>query len=455
MKKGLSKPLCLVLSAAILVAMAACNSSTPSASDTSATSADVSVATSSERIKLAMLDMKTEEAVKGSVEGLVYREAVNSFKAENPNLQLEEEVISHEVYETKVKTLAAANELPDIFEALPSFMKQFYDNDQILDLKPLMAADSEWGSRFPDGSLGDMTFGENVLATPRVAIANHVILWNTEIFKKCGIEKFPANSDEFKVAVKTLKDNGYIPLACGNKGKYLISSQIMPGILFKFASADWYESLKNNKGAKFTDPAPLAAITYLDELMKMGLFNEDVNSIEPQQARALYYDEKAAMCLEGSWVISNFINETTQDIRDKTDITIFPQVADKPELANQIVGGQGWGSVLSSRLKDKPLALACDFLKRLTSPEAQGKLVEGGSLAVVENALYDKSKLDPFFNEFLSMYNSYTTIVGCPEVQLSVDYMDASYTGYQELSIGSITPQQLAEKLQAAQEAAQ
>ena len=45
--------------------------------------------------------------------------------------------------------------------------------------------------------------------------------------------------------------------------------------------------------------------------MKMGLFNEDVNSLEQSQARQLYYSGKAAMAAEGSWIIGNFINETT------------------------------------------------------------------------------------------------------------------------------------------------
>ena len=52
------------------------------------------------------------------------------------------------------------------------------------------------------------------------------------------------------------------------------------------------------------------------------------------------------------------------------------------------------------------------------------------------------------------MYNSYDKIVGCPEVQLSTAYMDASYVGYQEMSIGSLTPEELAAKLQEAHESA-
>ena len=85
--------------------------------------------------------------------------------------------------------------------ALPTYMKSFYDNGQIVDLKPLIDADSEWKDRYQDGALGDFEYGDVILGAPRIAIYNSLILWNKEIFAKCGYNEFPKTAEEFKECV--------------------------------------------------------------------------------------------------------------------------------------------------------------------------------------------------------------------------------------------------------------
>ena len=91
----------------------------------------------------------------------------------------------------------------------------------------------------------------------------------------------------------------------------------------------------------------------------------------------------------------------------------------------------------------------------MTSPEIQAAGVERGLVSVLKDTPYDESKIDPLYQKFLDLYASKEIKVGCPEVQLSTDYMDASYTGYQELSVGAVTPEELANNLQEAHEMAE
>jgi raffinose/stachyose/melibiose transport system substrate-binding protein len=458
-KRVLSTLLCTVMGAGLMAGCgnAASNSNTTSG-ESAATSSSAEAASNSSQDdqKLVIMHMFTDELVEqNNAEAIVFQDAIKRFKESHPDVEVEEEQISQNAgYESKIKTLAAANELPDVFEALPSMMSTFYDNGQVMDLAPVLEEDAEWKDTFTNGAFGDFTFGDKVLGAPRCAIVNHVLYWNKDIFNKCGLTEFPKDSDEFLEDVKILKENGYIPLASGNKGKYMIASQVMPGILFKFVSNDWYESLKNYEGASFEDEDALAAISYMDELMKAGMFNDDVNSIDEFQARQLYYSGKAAMYVEGSWSVSSFITDCDAAVKDNTEMTVFPPVKGKEDLANQMVSGQGWGMALNSNLSDTKKQLAIDFLKELTSPEIQGEGVEKGLLSVIKDTPYDESKIDPFYQKFLDLYNSMDTKVGCPEVQLSTAYMDASYNGYQEMSVGSITPEELAKELQQAHESA-
>lgn len=406
----------------------------------------------SEQPELTIMHMWSDDMAEQNVaEAVAVRHAIDNFKEKHPEIKVVEEQVSQNAgYESKIKTLAAANELPDVFLALPSMMSMFYDNGQVTDLAPILEKDTEWYDSFSDGAFGDYNFGDTILGVPRCAIMNHVLYWNEDIFKKCGIEEFPKNSTEMLNAVKALKDNGYIPMSCGNKGKYLVASQIMPGILFKSADKEWYEKVKNYDGASFEDQEVIEAITYLKDLMDAGLFNEDVNSIDELQARENFYAGKAAMYVEGSWSVSGLISDCPKEIIEHTNITVMPPMDGKEALDSQIVTGQGWGFSLNSELSEEEQGLAIEFLKEITSPEIQAECVENGLLSVLKETPYDKEKLDPFYEEFLELYDSKEIRVGCPEVQLSVDYMDASYTGYQELSVGNITPEELAKSLQEA-----
>lgn len=399
----------------------------------------------------------TDEVVKqGNAEGIAIQEAIENFKEAHPEVNVVVETITQDAgYESKMKTLAAADELPDVFVSLPSMMNTFYDNGQILDLAPILEEDKEWADTFADGAFGDFTFGDTILGVPRCAIANSILFYNTDIFEKCGIKEFPKNTDELMDVVKILKENGYIPFANGNKTQYALASQFMPGLLFKFASNDWYENVKNYEGASFEDEEPLAAINYLKDLMDAGAFNEDLNSIDVDQARQLYYSEQAAMYVEGSWVVASFITDCDDAVKEKTELTIFPTAPGKEDLDSQIVSGQGWGFSVNSEISEEKQNLAIDFLKEITSPEIQAAGVERGLVSVLKDTPYDESKIDPLYNKFLKLYDSKETKVGCPEVQLSTDYMDASYTGYQELSVDAITPEELAATLQEAHESAE
>lgn len=396
----------------------------------------------------------TDEVIaEGNAEGIAIQRAIENFKANHPELDVVVETMTQDAgYEQKIKTLAAADELPDVFVALPSLMNTLYDNGQIIDLAPILAEDAEWADTFADGAFGDFTFGDIILGSPRCAIANSMLFYNTAIFEECGITEFPTNTDEFIETVQILKDNGYIPIGDGNKAQYALASQVMPGILFAFNSNEWYENVRNYGGASFEDEGAVEAITYLNTLLEMGAFNEDMNSIDVDQARELYYSGEAAMYIEGSWVVASFINDCSEEVKATTEITVFPTATGHEDLKGQIVSGQGWGFSASTGENQD---LAIEFMKEMTSPEIQAESVENGLVSVLKEVDYDESKVDPLYTKFLETYNAYETKVGCPEVQLSTDYMEASYVGYQEMSVGSTTPEELAATLQEAHEFAE
>lgn len=366
-----------------------------------------------------------------------------------PDLKLNVEVVANDLYQDKVKTLIATDSLPDIFQALPGLMTNAYDNDQIMDLAPILAEDTEWSDRMLEGAFNDFTFGDTILGVPQSSIVCSMIVYNKAIFEECGITEFPKTVEDFEKAVVAIKEKGYIPVACGNKVGYMIASQIMPSVLFRYVDTDWYESFKNQTGAKYTDENAVAAITEMKNLADMGMYNEDVNSQEELLANAYYYNGQAAMLWGGYWITKNVVVNATEDVLANSAVATFPGTAENPDYASYIPGGQGWGLSLNSSLEGDEKAIALDFVKSLSEPEVQSEIIEGGCLPIAESAEYDLSGEHPLITEMLDMIDA-QVMVPTPETQLNASYVAATYDGYQELLIGTLTPEQLAEKLQTA-----
>jgi raffinose/stachyose/melibiose transport system substrate-binding protein len=430
-----------VLVASMVLITAACGGNKENSGPTSSNSSD-------EKIKLTLYHQWTDEYQLAPAVNL--REVIEQFREENPNVDLTVEVIAPSTYTQKIQTFAASDDLPDIFPALPSMQQTFSKNNLIADLTPIFDKDPEWKNGFVPGAFDDQTFAGKIYGVPYESLISTVLYWNKDIFAKSGIDHFPSNLDEFEDAIKKLQDHGYVPIAMGNKTKDPLASTFMPGLVYRYIDRQWYDSVRENKGAAFTDPEYVKAIDKLGELIKLGAFNKDMNSLEATQAIAnYYYTGKAAMFVWGSWWVSDMIAGAPKEILDNTELTTLPAQVSKPELGDLAAGGTGWGYVVNSKVTGAKLDAAIKFLKLMTSKQSGEKMLNAGSISAIKADPTDRSKLPPFFLKFLEFRDNVIP-VPVPEIQFSSTYVDASYTGYQDYSTGGITSQKLAEKLQEA-----
>ncbi len=388
-----------------------------------------------------------------AVEAVEFRNSIEQFKTEHPDLDFQVEQVASDIYVTKLQTVAASDDLPNIFCTLSSHQQTFSTSGQILSLNTYLDAEPDWKDSFVGGAFDDQTIGDQVYGIPFENLLCHVLYWNRDIFEKCGITSFPTSMEEFKEAVQKLLDKGYTPIAIGNKAKAPLSSVVAPGVVFRYVSKDWYQDLKNGGTAKFTDSEYIEAVEALGSLIDMGAFNADMNSLDgsPMARAQYYYTGKAAMHIDGSWSVSSMINECPKEILDVTEIATIPGPADKSQYAKQIPSGTGWGWSVASKASDEQISASVEFLKLITSKETHQKIIDGGSISAVNVEPTAGADLHPLFLKFLAL-RSDSELVPTPEIQLSSVYVDASYTGYQDFSIGTLTAEQLAQKLQKALE---
>ena len=353
-------------------------------------------------VKLTLGDRLLENSTEGSV--IARRQMIDEFKKEHPNIEIVEESLQDATYKTKIKTLAAGNDLPDVFELLGSDAEMFTDNKLILPLDGIMEQHPEWKNGFIQSTLDDFTINGQLMGAPMQLLSTSLIFYNKDIFEKVGIDKFPSAWPEFMDAIDKLKANGYTPIALGNKDKWVAESCILSALGDRYTGTDWFNSVKTKQGAKFTDQSFVDALAALQNLSKLGAFNKDMNSIDNSQQRALYYSGKAAMFFEGDWAISSLSSEAPDEIKNSTGLAILPSGDGGSGKANDVSGGAAWAFAINANLEGDKLEAAVELVKKLTGVEQANLGAENNAVAATIPTDYDKSKVSPLFNEYLEMF---------------------------------------------------
>jgi len=379
-------------------------------------------------------------------------ELIEKFKKDHPEIKLTEEIQSHDAYETKIKTLAAGNELPDVFLMKSSMVKTFVDNGLVLPLDDMLNGDADWKNGFVSGALDTYTVDNKVYGIQFSGGPTHTIFYNKDLLAKAGYSEFPKSWDDFIKLIDALKAKGITPIAFGNKGKWLANSSYLSTLGDRFTGTEWFNSLKDYGGAKFTDPEFVQALTALQDLNKHGAFNSDMNSIDNNQMKTLYYNEKAAMFIEGAWAISAMEAGAPKEIVDKTELAVFPAISGAKGEQNSVSGGGGWAYAVNANVDKAKLKDIALLLKSLSDKNAAEVVLKYGDMPSSKIEDMSKIELTPLMQKLIKLLET-TKYVPIYDSQLSPALTEEMNTAMQNMIIGQITPQQAAEQMQKEYEA--
>ncbi|ACT03691.1 extracellular solute-binding protein [Paenibacillus sp. JDR-2] len=404
-----------------------------------------------EPVKVKFMNMWAKDSTENVA--VTVREQLAKFQADNPDIIVEEESIGDQnAYYTKLKTLAASNDLPDIFISKGSELAMFAQNETAAPLDEVLSADTAWKDGFLPTAFNDLTSGGHTYGVPFSMLATSVIYYNKQIFADAGIVSFPKTWAELQDAVDKLKAKGITPIALGNKEQWVAESCILSALGDRFTGTDWFNGIINKSGSKFTDPDFVKGLTALQDLAKQGAFNADLNSINNDQQKTLYFNGKAAMFMEGSWAIGA-VASAPKEVADNTDVAVLPSVEGGKGNALATSGGAGSGYAVGIKgFADKKDAIA-KVIKAISGEEFAKGLAEKGEPVAFKVADYDKSKVSPLAVKYaeLSSQLQFTPIY---DSYLSPALVSVLNADLQALLINAVTPEELAKKVQAEYEKA-
>lgn len=376
------------------------------------------------------------------------REALDKFQKENPDIVIKEEAIGDQnAYYTKLKTLAASNNLPDIFISKGSELAMFAANDTVVPLNEILEADKDWKDGFLPSSFNDLSSNGQTYGIPFSMLATSVVYYNKQILADAGYDTFPATWTEFVDAIEKIKALGIVPIALGNKEQWVAGSCILSALGDRFTGPEWFESVNGNTGAKFTDAAFVESLSAFQSLAKMGAFNSDMNSINNDQQKTVYFNGKSAMFMEGSWAIGA-VAAAPQEIADNTGVAILPAV--DGGHGNQLAtsGGAGSGFAVGVKGYEAKQEAIAKVLKAISGAEFATSLAEKGEPTAFKVSDYDTSKVSPLAVKYaeLSATLQFTPIY---DSYLSPSLVNTMNAGLQDLLIEVVSPEELAKRIQA------
>lgn len=358
---------------------------------------------------------------------------IKAYEEENPDIDIQTEILGNEQYKEKVKVLSASNELPDVgITWAAGYMKPFVEGNMFAPLDDIAQAD-----KFVAGTLDAFSVDEKPYALP-LELNITPVYYNKEIFEKHNLE-VPKTYDEFLNVVETLVDKGVTPITLGNKDRWT-------GSMWYMYLADRIggpESLNNaiNRTGSFEDPALVKAAEEISKLVDMGAFVKGFNGLSNDEAKGYFMNEQAAMYLMATWELPNYTTspDVAKEFKEKVGYFKFPSYEGGKGDIDSYVGGPGVGLFVSEQSKVKDDAKA--FVSYLVEEWGKRSVVDAG---VIPATKVDTSNgaLDQMYIDILNDLGKATNLTLYADVQMSAGVADVHLNQIQALFGGQSSPKE-------------
>ncbi len=300
-----------------------------------------------------------------------YVDILRRFESETGNTVLDESSTSDEAWKTDVlKDFAAGNE-PDILfffaagaDSAP-LLSRVVSLEEINEAYPGLDLKENDALREPDGK---------VYAVPVRGFWEGLYV-HTDLFEQYGAP-LPEDWDSLLEAIRIFRENGIVPIA--------VSLSDIPHYLAEMsllACASPEDLRARPKSFEEVPASWLEAMGVIRELAEAGAFADNAGSTYESASTELFLTKKAAMQLDGSWLVSSFAPEMMETL------AVLPMpLKNGRGVSDCYIGGVSMGFYLTRRAwesgrRDAAVALFAELtgeesIRRLGNAALSGKLLD-------------------------------------------------------------------------------
>ncbi len=383
------------------------------------------------------------------------------FRDDNPDVDLQMEILFSQAYHQKLSAYIAAGQLPDVMYMWPTTRDSsalLHSQKLVKDLAPLLGKD--FLSNFVAPALNVNAQSSKMLAElPQSFTYTTVMYTNKKLLSDLKIP-LPKTYAALKAMVPKLRVKGVQTILLPDGDQWPAQSCLFSTVAGRMLGDAWIDRVNAGK-ARFTDPAFVAALTFVKTMFTDGVINWS-NIQQPYgDGPGLFAAGKAAFIIDGDWRQGAYLTDKASGKAliapeaQATDFAFlnFPAIPGEknPGVVSAIAGvGLGISAAIPAG-SDKEKA-AVRLLKWYYGPEFSQMKLETGAFIPTRKGVTSE-KLEPFTTMMPQYYSSIAKTCYVLDGVLDPSVFNVLNAGLQSIGLGAKTPAQVAAEMQKAMDA--
>jgi len=309
---------------------------------------------------------------------------VQMFNEQHPDTPLDYSVVNHEDFKQAIRAYLVADPAPDVMTWFAGNRARFFiDKGLIMDISDVWD-DAGWSENYPKGfkAMSSVDGKQYFLPSSWYWWA---MFYRKSIFEENGITP-PETWDDLLTACDTLNDAGIIPITIGTKFRWTAAAWF-DYINMRLNGPEFHLNLMLGKES-YDDPRVKAVFEKWTELFDHKCFIDNAAAYSWQEAIDPLNQGEAAMYLMGQFITDS----VADDVKDDLDFFRFP-IIDPNQPIGEDAPTDGFFMSVNAQNPDG----GKEFLKFMGGVEAQTVMVkELGRLPVnpdVDSSLFNEQQL--------------------------------------------------------------
>jgi multiple sugar transport system substrate-binding protein len=257
-----------------------------------------------------------------------YTEYAKKFQETHPQIKLTLDSLPFTEFETKIRTMFAAGNPPDVFWLYFNNIFEFVGNDVLLPLNPYIDRDKFPIQDFAQANLDMFTIGGKLYGIPRES-STLVLYWSEKAFKDAGIEP-PDDTWDWEGKFLEAAQKLTVPSDDPTVRRYGFNPPVGAGMNWAAMPIVWSFGgdivNKDKTKATVNDPNTINGYQWLADLINVHKVAPAIGSLAGMSGGEMFLKGQIAMYVSGKWEIQG-LRDTIKQLGIDTafDVALMPK----------------------------------------------------------------------------------------------------------------------------------
>lgn len=382
----------------------------------------------------------------------------DKFKAANPDVDLQMEILFSQPYHQKLSSYIAAGQVPDVVYMWPGARdssKLLHDNKLMADLNKVLGKD--FLKVFNAAALDVKQQASSQLSLlPQSFTYTTTVYANKKLLADNGLA-LPKTYDDLKKSVLKLRAKNVQTVLLPDGDQWPAQSCLFSTMVGRYLGDAWVDQVKTGK-VKFTDANFVAVLDLYKKLYDDGIINISNIQLGYGEGPALFAAGKAAFIIDGDWRVGAYLTDkaTGKALIDPKAQTSDFELITLPALPGEKFPGvlsaiAGVGLGINKNLSGAKLDAAKKLLQFYYGKEFQTMKWETGAFIPTRNDL-TTDKLEPLSVKLSQFYAANGKTCYVLDGVLDPTVFNPLNAGLQAIPLGAKTSKEIAKEMQSAQD---